>query len=320
MSTLNSTFVHKDVKAYQEAIQKAYYQIITEIIELLQTLLTPHLRTHCELQEDGSAHKFISPCINISLSEDLKFISFALHKECREYIGFSAYDELCVIIYRNIKRENTNVFIEYCLNEFDYDFMDYEKVLNNPEAQGTIEPKSQSQTSYDADNMLLNANSRISEIKLARKLHHYLSPMNAPYRNLTPHPLPFDAYRQAVRKAYYKIIEEVVELLKTLHTTDLRTHIVVPFEETAHKFISVPINLTLAEHHDRIMFARNYQYQDYIGPQAFSELSRIVYRNTMSQNTEVFIEDCLDEAGYIQDEFEIAIEMSEAIIIVEDPI
>ena len=141
MSTLGLNFVCKDVKARQEAVQKAYWQIISETIELLKTLPTPQLRTHIEVPEEGSVHNFISTCIRISLSDDLELISYAKHFECRDYIGFHAYSELSRIIYRNTMRENSSVFIEDCLEEFCYDYTDFEKAMNNPLAKVKIEEK-----------------------------------------------------------------------------------------------------------------------------------------------------------------------------------
>src|SRR5687768_4883440 len=105
MSTLGLNFVCKHVKARQEAVQKAYNQIISETIELLKTLPTPQLRTHINLPSENFAKKFISTCIEISVDKEFQLISYAKHFECRDYIGFHAYSELSRIIYRNTMKE-----------------------------------------------------------------------------------------------------------------------------------------------------------------------------------------------------------------------
>lgn len=139
MSDLQLNFICKDVERRSLAVEKAYYQIIKETVELLKTFHTRQLRTHMDIPSNIFMHKFVSTCINICLSNDCTVISYAKHFDCRDYIGFHAYNELSRIIYRNTMKENTDVFIEDCLEEFLYDYQEFIEGEQNPFAEIIIE-------------------------------------------------------------------------------------------------------------------------------------------------------------------------------------
>ncbi|HEY0056589.1 MAG TPA: hypothetical protein VGB63_14640 [Pedobacter sp.] len=123
----------------------------------------------------------------------------------------------------------------------------------------------------------------------------------------------------AVEKAYYQIIKEIANLLKTFPTSQLRTHIGVPSEIYSQKFVSSSINIFLSNDCTLITYSKNYDYRDSIGSYAYQELSRIIYRNTMKDNTDVFIEDCLEEQLYNYQELVEAMDKPYAEIIIEEP-
>jgi hypothetical protein len=143
MSDLQLNFICKDVERRSLAVEKAFYQIIKETVELLKTFPTSQLRTHIGVPSEVCSQKFVSTCINISLSNDCSLISYAKNFDCRDYIGFHAYNELSRIIYRNTMKENTEVFIEDCLEEYLYDYQEFIEAEQNPFAEIIIEEQSQ---------------------------------------------------------------------------------------------------------------------------------------------------------------------------------
>ena len=123
------------VTARSTAVEQAYQQIITKIIESLRSLENPSMRTHIQIEQtDDFSHQFLSPIAYIKLSSDHQTIHFAKDLELSSYLGMERYIKLNREFFRATMKENTEIDIEDCLDEFQFWFSEFEDALLHPNA------------------------------------------------------------------------------------------------------------------------------------------------------------------------------------------
>lgn len=129
----------------------------------------------------------------------------------------------------------------------------------------------------------------------------------------------FTARTATIQKAYERIIDQVIKVLRSLENQRVKTHVrIEDTDDFAHQFLSTIMHLKLSSDMQTISFAVDLELKSYLGSTAYTNLIRSVYRATMSEFTDLNIEDCLQEYQYWYSEYETAMENPYARITTED--
>lgn len=135
MSNHEFNSVCEYITARSTAVEQAYQQITITIIESLRSLENPSMRTHIQIEKtDDFLHQFLSPIAYIKLSVDHQTIYFAKDLELSSYLGMDGYIKLNREFFRATMKENTEIDIEDCLEEYQFWFSEFEDALLNPNA------------------------------------------------------------------------------------------------------------------------------------------------------------------------------------------
>ena len=118
---------------------------------------------------------------------------------------------------------------------------------------------------------------------------------------------------QEVKKAYHKIIEQILPIVDTAKSEIMRRCIIIENSNGyAHQFLSPLMHLRLTKDLQWIAFAKDLELKPYFGVHEYHNLYRIIFEATKRENTSVNIEDCLDEYEYFYSDFEDALELPDA--------
>ena len=117
------------------------------------------------------------------------------------------------------------------------------------------------------------------------------------------------ARETAVTKAFTNIKAQIKEMLPEYRYSFMMEYLEIDNPSIGiYEFVSPVINISYRETFQEISYSKNRHVRTRIGLHAFSELTRIIYRETAKENTAVNIEDCLNEQKYNHKVFEKAVE------------
>lgn len=114
---------------------------------------------------------------------------------------------------------------------------------------------------------------------------------------------------EAVKTAYFNILELIKKALPQYNTEYIRTYIEVDYSTLGiscqHAFFNPLIHIQLEEVEGALIikFSRNLTLKQQVSNHLDGLLSRIVYNETSEIKTTVFIEDCLIAEAYQIDDF-----------------
>ncbi|MXV17724.1 hypothetical protein [Hufsiella ginkgonis] len=117
-------------------------------------------------------------------------------------------------------------------------------------------------------------------------------------------PQELKAIDEAIIKAYHEIVRATIEVAKNCMLESFRTRIeldhvsVHPVQDRIHEVLSPLLFLSLERCEDRrlyIVYSPNPDIVDFLGDSTYTKLIRNIYKATMSDHTEVNIENCLKE-------------------------
>lgn len=113
----------------------------------------------------------------------------------------------------------------------------------------------------------------------------------------------------AVTKAYYSILQQITTIVESSEPELMRAYIQLEnVDGYKHQFLSPIIHLRLSEDLQTLSFAKDLELKPYIGRKHYHNLYRIIFDATKKENTEIDIEDCLDEVDYYFSDYEDALE------------
>jgi len=125
------------------AVEQAYQQIISQIKKVLKSLENPLMQTHIQIEHtDDFSHQFLSLIAFVKLSSDHQTIHFAIDLELSDYLGMQDYIKLNREIFRATMKEHTAIYIEDCLEEYQFWYSEFEEALAHTNAIITIEDPS----------------------------------------------------------------------------------------------------------------------------------------------------------------------------------
>jgi hypothetical protein len=123
-------------------------------------------------------------------------------------------------------------------------------------------------------------------------------------------------YTCAVKKAYFQIIGEVAQLIKSFKTIHLESLIILSNQDDFKEQLLSPfIHLRLSNDHTKISFAIDLELSNFLEAVDYIKLMRIIFQATSDEKSPVPIEDCLEQFEYFYSDFEEALEHESAIIL-----
>lgn len=128
-----------------------------------------------------------------------------------------------------------------------------------------------------------------------------------------------EARKQAVEKAYNRIIEQLIALHKTFAEPHLRRFVQLKDRySSSPEFISRFIDISLSGDKQTIFYGKSSNTTYEVGKEASTEIIRIIFSATAKENTIVNIEDCLDDQYFHLPAYFAALNNPEAKINLED--
>jgi hypothetical protein len=119
-----------------------------------------------------------------------------------------------------------------------------------------------------------------------------------------------------VKKAYFQIIGEVAQLIKSFKTIHLESLIILSNQDDFKEQLLSPfIHLRLSNDLTKISFAIDLELSNFLGAVDYIKLIRIIFQKTSDEKSPVPIEDCLEQFEYFYSDFEEALEHESAIIL-----
>jgi hypothetical protein len=123
-------------------------------------------------------------------------------------------------------------------------------------------------------------------------------------------------YTCAVKKAYFQIIGEVSQLIKSFEISHLETLIVLSNQDSfKEQFLSPFIHIRLSNDLTKISFAIDLELSNFLGAIDYIKLIRVIFQETSREKSSILIEDCLEQVEYFYADFEDALVHENAIIL-----
>jgi hypothetical protein len=123
-------------------------------------------------------------------------------------------------------------------------------------------------------------------------------------------------YTCAVKKAYFQIIGEIAQLIKSFKTIHLESIIVLSDQDNfKEQFLSPFIHIRLSDDLTKISFAIDLELSNFLGAIDYIRLIRIIFQATSKDRSPILIEDCIEQFEYLYSDFEEVLEHEDAIIL-----
>jgi hypothetical protein len=120
----------------------------------------------------------------------------------------------------------------------------------------------------------------------------------------------------AVKSAYFKIIREISQLIKSFKVSHLETIIILSNQgDFKEQFLSPFIHLRLSDDLTKISFAIDLELSEFLGAVDYIKLIRIIFQETSGDS----IEDCLEQFEYFYSDYEEAIAQEDVNFLLEEP-
>ncbi len=127
---------NKSATSANEAVEKAYHEIIGQVKYLLESFPTEALRTYVERKgTNNDSHSFYSPLVYISVADHYgkRMISFAKNPKVKPHIGPYLDTVIPRFIYSMTEVSRTQHNIEDRLEEYAYHYSKYDDALRYAE-------------------------------------------------------------------------------------------------------------------------------------------------------------------------------------------